>query len=97
MQISNFQERVHVGSSHPGCLTVQPISSHESSGVLASFMNVSLEHGPFMRAELRRKDTQYALFVFHFDDIDLPEWWEDSEIVWSLEQQRKDDKSAQVS
>jgi len=80
MDITNFRH-VRVGSGYPAVLDVSPIGSHESEGVYASFPVVS---NGLPRAELRYKEGTYALFVFRYANMDYPEWWKDSELVWSL-------------
>lgn len=83
MDISNF-ERVRVGSHYPQCFDIEPIGlSEHGSGIYAAFCAYSTEDG-LQRAELRYKDNTYGLFLFRYEDQELPEWWRDSEIVWHL-------------
>ena len=36
-------------------------------------------------AQLRKKQNEYALFLFAYADTEIPEWWQDAEIIWTLE------------
>jgi hypothetical protein len=81
MQIKDF-EHVRAGE-YPACLDVSRIEGHESYGVYAVFHVYDVEDG-LRRVELRRKEDIYGLFVFRYEDMDLPAWWEDSKTVWSL-------------
>lgn len=88
MEIKNFDRSIRVGSGFPACFDISRIGSHESYGVFASFFynsRIHLRSEEATRAELRHKGNYYALFVFNRKDMDLPDWWKDSEIVWELQ------------
>jgi len=93
MNLRDFK-RVRIGSNYPQVLDIQPIEAHESDGLFASFQGfVLLEKGQ-KRVELRKKDNSYALFLFRYKDMELPDWWKDSEIIWELETQYAIDKKS---
>lgn len=84
MNITHFQ-RVRLGSNYPQTLDVEPIGlSEHGSGIYAAFYVYNTENG-LRRAELRYKENTYGLFLFRYKDQELPAWWKDSEVVWSLE------------
>jgi len=80
---------IRIGGEYPAILDI----SATSYSVMATFYAFNLPTG-LKRAELRRKDECYGLFVFLYPDDELPDWWKDSEVVWSLPQ---GDKMAKVS
>ena len=83
MDISNF-ERIRVGSHPPQVLDIEPVGlSEHGSGIFAVFCAHDTENG-LKRAELRYKENTYGLFLFRYEDQELPDWWRDSEIAWSL-------------
>ena len=34
--------------------------------------------------QVRRKDSTLALVIYQYDDEPLPEWWQDSELLWEF-------------
>ena len=78
MDIINFTEGFRVGE-YPACLGIRPLGYTDGAGVYALAYDDSFAH----RIELRRRDDTVALFVFRYDDTDLPEWWTDSEMLWT--------------
>ena len=84
MDITSFK-RIRVGSHYPQTLDIAPIEAHESDGLYASFFAFPMINRGMRRVELRRKDNSFALFLFRYDDMELPDWWKDSELLWELE------------
>lgn len=80
-------DRIRVGSEYPICLDIESIHGHESGGILAAFYTYEMSDG-LKRVELRRREERIALFLFRYEDMDLPEWWQNSELLWSLAGQR---------
>ena len=76
--ISNF-DIVHVGSGRNSTISVQPIQGHEHDGIMVGFYN-SQEKESMM--QIRKKGDYYQLFLSQYDDLRIPEYWEDAEIVW---------------
>lgn len=35
------------------------------------------------KVEVRLKDRCVSIFVYEYSDSELPDWWRDSEILWS--------------
>jgi hypothetical protein len=83
MDITNF-DKLRVGSHYPQTLDIRPVEGHESYGICATFCAYDVPEG-LKRAELRYKDHTYGLFLLRYEDQELPGWWEDSEVVWRLE------------
>lgn len=82
MEISHFTE-IRVGSNFPACFDIKPISDHEKYGVYATiYQDKTIDK---KRIELRRKNNHIALFNFYYNDLPLPEYWQDSELIWSTE------------
>ncbi len=86
MDLTNFK-RVRIGSHYPQVFGISPIAGHESDGLYAQFHGFMLLEKGQKRVELRCKDNSYALFLFRYDDMELPDWWKDSEVLWELETQ----------
>lgn len=90
-QITGFITGIRMGT-YPYCLNIDPATDDtDFNGVSATFY-VSQAKGlkeKVRRAELRRRADEYRLFVFRFTDAELPEGWQDSELLWEL----KDDFS----
>lgn len=86
MEIRNF-DRVRIGSGYPAVLDISPIEGHESYGIAARFYDAVLDED--FQVELRRKENDLALFLFRYGDMELPNYWQDSELVWSLASDRK--------
>lgn len=84
MQISNF-DHVRLGSQFPAVFDVSPIYSHECYGVYA----VAYQGENTGKLELRRKGNHVALFNFFDKATPLPEYWTDSELLWSSENNQK--------
>ncbi|MDD4308591.1 MAG: hypothetical protein PHU53_07275 [Thermoplasmata archaeon] len=76
--ISNF-DMVHVGSGYNANISVQPIQGHERDGIMVGFYNCN-EAGSMM--QIRKKGDYYQLFLSQYDDLKIPEYWQDAEIVW---------------
>ena len=85
MNIANFK-RIRIGSHYPQTFDVQPIESHESDGIYASFQGFPTFYDgtALERAELRHKNNSYAVFLFRYKDMELPDWWKDSDLLWTL-------------
>src|SRR5690606_14031104 len=43
--------------------------------------------------QVRRKEYQVATFVQMYDDIELPEWWQDSELVYEWREAEENENS----
>ena len=78
--IQSFDE-VILGKNHPAVLRVERDGIDET--IKASFHNFTTGEYP-TRAELRMKKNEIALFLFQYADSEVPEWWKDAEIVWSI-------------
>ena len=85
MNLANFK-RIRIGSRHPMTLDVETIEYHERDGIYAYFYgSPNLFDGSALeRAELRRKNNTYAIFLFRYKDMELPDSWKDSDLLWSL-------------
>jgi len=79
MDITNWSGHIRMGGSFPSTIDVAPTNQHEEAGV----MGVVFLYGP-QRVELRRdKDNnRVALITYKYVDMDIPEGWEDSELLW---------------
>lgn len=73
-----------LGRNAPALLHVERNSIDET--IQASFHNFTSES---TRAELREKNNEYALFLFQYSDSEVSDWWKDSEVIWSTEQDNK--------
>jgi hypothetical protein len=90
--ITNF-DRLVLGRNAPAVLEAERDNIDETISVFfhnfSSYTkngNVELEQ---TRAELREKENEYALFLFQYPDSEVPDWWKDSELIWSTEEENK--------
>lgn len=83
MQITHITDHFRVGE-YPTCFDIEPIDGHSENGLCAIFHFYSAIKRGLKRVEFRRKDRAYALFIFPWDNVDLPAYWRDSELLWSL-------------
>jgi hypothetical protein len=84
MEIRDFTDTIRLGK-YPFSLDVDPLGLSDWHGVIASFSVYPHSVGERVeRAELRRKENIIGLFVFHWNDAELPKWWQDSELLWEL-------------
>lgn len=74
-----------LGRNAPCILRVERNSADET--IQASFHNfttLSSSGTNNTRAEFREKENEFALFLFQFSDSELPDWWKDSKLIWSI-------------
>jgi len=83
MNISNFSETIRLGGSFPVCFDVSPITDHEGYGVMAH-VYTHRKDGENHYFQLRKHNEEklVAFFAVKFDDIDLPEYWKNSILIW---------------
>jgi hypothetical protein len=88
--ISTFS-RLILGRNAPAVLDVEKDAASET--IVASFHNFktlkqsSNGHEENTRAEFRGKGNEFALFLFQYPDSELPDWWKDSKLIWSSEEE----------
>lgn len=75
-EIRNFHQ-LRVGGKWPACFDIWPLG-YSDYGLFAQVNTYRLP-----RIELRKKEHTVALFVFGYDDLEIPEWWRDAEVLWS--------------
>ena len=75
-------DHIRAGNHWPQTLDIEPILGHLSDGIRATFF--AYRDQP--RVELRRKDEEYCLFLFRDANAEMPERWQDSELLWQLGQ-----------
>jgi hypothetical protein len=80
-------ERIRIGGPFPLCMNVERFDGRSGENFEFSFYAGSSDHS-LKHAELRHKESIYAFFMsengFDNENCQLPEWWKDSEVVWSL-------------
>jgi len=86
--ISSF-DRLVLGRTAPAILYVEQDNSNET--IIASFHNFtgfrlrdSENSYKNTRAELREKDNEFALFLFSYPDSEVPDWWKNAKVIWSI-------------
>ena len=95
MEITNF-DRVRVGGGFPGSLDIESIGDHESYGVFATAYTCRPD-GSNGYAQVRKhnKESLVALFSFLLGDLEIPDEWADSVVLWdsrsSVEEDRLND------
>ena len=80
IQISQ-KEHLRIGDKYPICFEIDGLDY----GVMAVFHYYKSGLFEVGKAELRQKESEYALFLFKYDELELPEWWQDSKLIWKLE------------
>jgi hypothetical protein len=80
-------DKIILGRNAPAILSVERDGVDET--IIASFHNFKNYYMENTRAELREKENEFALFLFQFSDSKLPDWWKDSKLIWSTEQENK--------
>lgn len=82
-----------LGRNAPAILHVERNDADETIQVsfhnFTSLKNDSNRTNENTRAELREKDSEFSLFLFQFPDSEVPDWWKDSKLIWSTEQQNE--------
>jgi hypothetical protein len=79
--ITHF-DRISLGNEVPALLSVERIAI--DGMLIASFHNFTTEGNNNTKAELRTKQNEYALFLYQYSDSELPGWWMDSDLIWSI-------------
>ena len=84
MEIRHLTESDHISMGRwPGTVTVSIFSWNDAAGMM---VRTHLHEGEFpRRVELRLKHREVALFTHNFPDVEVPEYWQDSEVLWSQE------------
>lgn len=85
MRLTDFND-VRVGN-FPICMDVRSLSGHCSDGIYAqvSMFPKRVASNNIDRLELRRKGETFALFIFKYGDTVIPKEWENSELIWRVE------------
>ena len=76
MNITNF-ERFRINDSET-FVDVKSCGGHAEEGVILTAYDFANE-----RVEIRRKERQTAMFVLKRKDTEIPEYWQDAEIIFS--------------
>lgn len=76
MNIENFS-RFRINNTG-NFVDVQSFGGHSSYGVVLSAYDFASK-----RVEIRRKEKQTAMFVFKYDDLEIPEYWKDADIIFT--------------
>lgn len=75
MNVTNFN-RLRVNKEN--FVDIQSFDGHVEYGVMIIAHDFSSR-----RMEIRRKEKQTAMFVFQYSDLEIPEWWQDAEVLFS--------------
>ncbi|MCP4417772.1 MAG: hypothetical protein GY805_14200 [Chloroflexi bacterium] len=85
----NADDQVRIGREFPICANVESFDERSGDNLMLSFYvgNGKTEHCA-KHVEMRQKDGQCAVFMSQYgfggDNTQIPEWWQDAEVVWSL-------------
>ncbi|MCI3922456.1 hypothetical protein MO973_19675 [Paenibacillus sp. TRM 82003] len=89
MNIDGFANSFRLGNHNRVFADVFPIGKNPHSdngmmvvGYLMKSDNVWEKH----KVELRMKERQVALIVYHFDDAEINPYWKDAEVLFSWSQ-----------
>lgn len=80
-QITNF-DNASIGSNKFSSLQIFPIHGHEHDGIYATIFDFPADDGKFL--QLRKKGKYYAIFMSEYPDVQIPEYWQDSELILDL-------------
>ena len=84
MTIKDFKS-IRVGSGWPALLDIKSTGMHESYGVMAIAYPCRTNEPKdthVVQFRVNRKTNEVALITFLFDDMALPDGWEDSELIY---------------
>ena len=78
MDIKNITSMIRLGDKFLATIDVDVLDGHSSNGVYGTIYTYE------KRVEIRRQKHCVAMFVFAYEDNKiLPEWWQDSELLWT--------------
>ena len=86
---ASFGGRVRIGK-WPVSVDIDHGTSPFNTMMVGAQVFDTVDNGTLARIELRRhnEDRHYiSLFLFEFEDGELPEYWEDSELLWKWERE----------
>lgn len=83
MEIRDFSGRIRIGHGFPSTIDVEPINGHEVFGVKATcFTYKGIEDRQYVQFRKHNKDEIVGLFAFSHDEVNVPECWENSTVIW---------------
>lgn len=87
MDILNF-DSIRLGN-FPLSFDVQKEDGHCNYGISVGFYVYQNHDNSIVRAELRKISNEYRLFLFRYNDQEVPGYWMNAEIVWCYENPHK--------
>ena len=82
ISITDFN-RMRCGSKFPASIDIEPIDGHECHGVLASAFTYAADGSEnFVQVRRHNEHQLVALFAFGGPDMEIPEFWIDSTVLW---------------
>lgn len=81
-------DTIYVGNDHPAHVRIEQAPD---KSLMISFHKF-FDDGVFVNtcAEFRKKGNEFALFLFQYSDSELPSWWQDSKLIWSIGEREQD-------
>lgn len=79
MNLTNFK-RLRINDSENFVDVESCGGYHSSEGVMLTAYDFASQ-----RIEIRRKERQTAMFVLKYNDVKIPEYWRDAEVIFSKE------------
>ncbi|APB77416.1 30S ribosomal protein S16 [Paenibacillus polymyxa] len=83
MEITNF-DRLRVKSDTFCFMDIEKIGNNSSNGLMATaYLMGAIQDYINQKVEVRRKDNYITVISYHYDDIEIPEYWRDAEVIFS--------------
>ena len=90
MQIKiNSDDKIRIGKEFPICANVESFDERSGNNMMISFyIGDGKTEYCAKHVQMRQKDGQCAIFMSQYgfggDDAEIPQWWQDADVVWSL-------------
>lgn len=95
MNISGFIQSLRIGTSNKVFADVFPIGKHPHSDngfIIQSYLMKSYKDYTTHKVEVRKKERQVALIVYHLNDAEINPYWQDAEILFSWEEGKENEE-----
>lgn len=83
INIGGSDETLRIGGCFPTTMDVTMLRAFDTHGVMATvFTHKSGDDQGYSQLRKRDAHPQIGLFVFAYDDAEVPEHWKDSVVIW---------------
>jgi hypothetical protein len=78
MDIENIEDINLNNSSRGMFVNVANFGGHSEYGLRLTAFDFA-----FSKLEIRQKDNMTAMFIYKYDDITIPEFWKDADVIYT--------------